>query len=465
MRLKRCVGAALAAATVATAGPATAAEIRTSGFPIDPALSGEQVVWADRSTDATAVTVKSATPGAPARAVHSVRVEGPASTRRLMPALSASPSRVLFSSHAYDFQAFGVVPLYAERYLGPPSGPLERIIRCPGEATAFRSADVSGDAYAYRQCDDGAGHVEIRDASGAPASPPRSVGNGGYGARIAGRYVAWLDGPFGTDGRVNEADIVVFDRVAGSELYRVPKAEVPGQIHALDVQDDGKVAFAFDPDAAASGERVRVAWASPQEPRVHVLPLDAMDSYDVRIHGDTIAFQRGRRAVAVVPRAEIGVTDLAGDVRIVARGADAEPFQGAFDYDGTRLVWRALGCGRWRLIVHAAVDPARKPDRGRCPLRFRARPSLSASRVKLPIGCAPFSSSCYASVALRTAERGPDRFVGSALSQSSTVRVRLSKGALRSLAARGSLRLTAIATVRDNRGRSQTRETTFRLRG
>ena len=173
--------------------------------------------------------------------------------------------------------------------------------------------DVSGDAYVYRQCDAELGHVEIRDPGAVPSS--RSVGSGGYGARISGRYVAWLGGAYSyTFG--NTVDVVVYDRFVGQEVYRLPRADIPGTIHGLDVQDDGKVAIAYE-NGTTDLNPVVVGWASPQEPRLHRLPLPPRGEYGLRIAGDQIAYQAGVARNFTIQRADVGIVDLAGRTRLV----------------------------------------------------------------------------------------------------------------------------------------------------
>jgi hypothetical protein len=327
----------------------------------------------------------------------------------------------------------------------------------------LRSVDVSEDAYVWRECDSGRGHVEIRDRGARPLSPARSVGTGGYGARIAGRYVAWLDGSYiGSPDDVN--DIVVYDRVTDAEVYRVPHAELPGVVRSLDVQDDGKVAFAFA--AIRRSEQQVVGWASPAEPHVHRLPLAPSQNYDVHIAADKIAFERGRGS-DVIQDAEVGLSDLAGHTQIVVKHADDYPTSQSFDYDGQHLVWRQLGCEHPELVI-AAVDAQPSPGGARhCPLKLLRAPTYRNGKVSFRLDCGAFGPRCEFAVALRTIGRharavGETGFPGRATRN--PVSVTLSHRARRTLARHGTIRLAVKAELFDDQLRQQIRHTTVTVR-
>lgn len=444
------------AIAAALPGPAAAAEVRADGIPATPALQGDGVVWAE-PTAGGGLAVRSGAPGRAARTIQAIPAETDGYRHGLRPSVAASASRVLVSAHAFR-QLTGMHSTeypFSDDYAGPPAGPLGRLARCPGQPVAVRSIDAWGDAYVRRQCDDGSGHVEIRDEAASPMSPPRSVGRWGWFARIAGRYVAWLDGPYVSsyDFHDNNADVVVYDRVAGAEAYRIPRASMPGVIQSLDVQEDGKVAVSYDSEAGAQRTTAVVAWASVEEPRLHVLPLPARDSYSVALAGDRIGFQRGRTRGVY----EVGVSDLAGRARLVDLRTDA-----GFDFDGARLAWPEVGCVA-RVVVIRDASATAAAERARvCRLRLSARPALEGTVVELEPTCGALEPPCSFDVKLRTAERGPDVAAGERRA-SGTVRIRLTKAAHRMLRARRSLRLTATAAVEDAALRRQTHRTTFRV--
>jgi hypothetical protein len=455
----RCL-CALFVGVLFVTGPA-AAQIRPSAFPYEPAFAGDRVLWFERLADGAA-TVEEGPVAGPPRTVQRFPEHGGADVLDL--ALAASPQRAVVSVNAYEDVGprFGLRPLYVDVFTGPSAGPLERIFRCPGDEVRLRSVDVSGDAYVYRQCDDHAGHVEVRDPGEPSLSPSRSVGFGGYGARIAGRYVAWLDGYYSEAVTTNAADVVVYDRVLDSELYRIPRSEIPGLIHSLDVQDDGKVAFAFDP----SGDYERgvwVAWASPAEPRVHLLPLGPRHEYDVKIANDRIAFQRGNGPNWAIQDAEVGIAELSGRTRILGRGSDDMARRESFDFDGRRLVWIELGCEDRTIVVHDIDAASRENPRGRCRLRLLSRPRLRGRVLRLRVGCGALPGPCWFAVSLRTTGPGRRRYVGYGGGDSDGVRVSLTRAGQRLLARRGSLRLRVEARFGNNT-HADSRHTTIVVR-
>lgn len=108
----------------------------------------------------------------------------------------------------------------------------------------------------------------MRDTAAEPLSPARSVGLGGVGVRIAGRYVAWLDGPY-RDVPGSVYDIVVYDRMTDGELYRVSRNELDGSPISLDVQEDGKVALRL---AGRQGTPAGKVFFRPNPVRVRLSP-------------------------------------------------------------------------------------------------------------------------------------------------------------------------------------------------
>lgn len=441
------------------AGPAASAQIATRGLPLTPVLSGGGALWTE-SSPSGGFAVKAGSAGRGQTTVQRLRPENPNMSEYLAPALAGSDTLTLAGNTAFARDPFSVAQAYTEVYGGSRLGPLSRVARCGGTRVNLRSFDVSGDAYAYHQCDDAGGHVEIRDLGSPPLGPARSVGSGGFGARIAGRYVAWLDGSYHDDVTYNTTDIVVYDRVAGTEVYRVPAAELPGLIQSLDVQADGKVAFAFAP--TDRNLTLVVGWASPQEPHVHRLPLKPMTSYDVHLAGDTIAFERGNAPNGVVQDAEVGISDLAGRAHIVGRHADDYLFQESLDYDGQSVLWRHLGCSRAELVIRNAASVAGSTPPPRCPLKLLRRPTYKAGRATFAIGCGAFSPPCSFFVELRIGN-AHGRLAGRADSKS-PVRIKLSKAAQHTLKHRRSIRLHLTVSISDDALRCQDRTATITLR-
>src|SRR3712207_1864973 len=84
--------------------------------------------------------------------------------------------------------------------------------------------------------------------------------------------------------------------------------------------------------------------------------------------------------------------DLAGNVRIVARGAQDYVGRESFDFDGERVAWYSLGCTQ-ALIQSRRVSDSALPFRPRsgCRLRFRRKPVVDRSgRFRLRPDCFGF---------------------------------------------------------------------------
>lgn len=462
--------AAITVALVAASGSgAIAAEtgaIHPDGIPERPVLAGDRALWTESAR--TRVDVWSGASGEDPRRVERVRFNpGPgAAESALVGRLTASPSLALLSTFAYvnPGDNLGLRPAFSQHHLGPVDGPLDGIARCDGEAgfgllPSLRPADVWQQAYAYWQCDDGNGHVEVRDTAAQPLSPARAVGDGGEVPRIAGRFVAWLEP--GSEPGCGGPGIVVYDRVADAEVYRVSRCEL-GRLHSFDLQDDGKVAFAFENNSA---QDVVVGWASPEEPFIHRLDLPEADFYDVRIGSDRIAYQGGRRALVwSVPRADVGIADLSGDSRLIARNTDALLLDQSFDYDGGRVVWREFRCERRRLVIRSVtaigVAPGSATD---CPLRLRRLPVVESRAVTFRFGCGAFEPPCNFVARLRIVGHGGGP-ASRATYGENLVRVRFTRRARRLLRREGSLRVRANVQLTDAAARFQTRRKTLVLR-
>jgi hypothetical protein len=447
------VGACVVALT--PTWPAQAREIDPGGFGFDPVLVGGRAAWTQYAGADLAVRREAA--GGP-QTVAEFRREEPA-TQFLRGRLAGSATLLIVEIDTRT-NVPGDAPRFehSELYGGPATGPLQRLNRCPS-GTFTRSFDASGDAYAFRECSDAPRRVEVRDDGVPPMSPARTVGTGTAYARIAGRYVAWVDNRFAnfTGGL---PDVVVYDRVADTEVFRIPAERIKGEIRRLDLQDDGTLAIVYQPRPTDQG--VVVGWASPAAPSLHRLPLPPMDLYDVRIAANRIAFQRGR-GDSLIPNAEIGITDLRGNSRVLVRGSDAYLFGESFDYDGQRLLWRRVGCARVELIVQETTSRTRDGLPRRCRLEVSGPVRADGRTVRLPVECAPLRPPCIYFGTLSRAGRRVS--VGRKGSRRSPLKIRLSRSARAKLTERGSLRLRAKITMHDVEGRRQIRAAILRVRG
>ena len=443
-------------ALAAAAAPAGAA-IETAVPAAGPVLAGEHVLWATTRDDG-GFDVRSATGPSDARVVQSLRRADVADPHHfLRPQLAASAERVALTVNPGEATRRWSARL---TFSGPPEGPFTRVpggCRLPGSYPDLpRPSDAAGDSIAHVPCDDGG--LEVRDFSPAPVAQRIPTGPYATAARIAGRFVAWIEGGDGVwDLDVRDGDVVVYDRVALREAYRLPKAALGRGIQTLDLQDDGKVAFAY---GAADGNAV--GWASPEEPSVHRLPLPRGDVYEVRIAGGRIGLLRGEGVNFDVPLASVEVADLAGSVRTVARGAQDYVGLESFDFDGRRAAWYSRGCTGARIETRAVDDPPLtfRPRSG-CPLRLDPKPTRRPRLVKfryvrLFADCTGFVED-RCEVRDVVLSRGGVVLARGATSE----RVYLTTAGRRAFRGRSKLRVRGSALLTDDAGRRERRSSTF----
>lgn len=176
---------------IAAASPAGAAEIRAAAPVAGPALAGERAVWADQRRDGGFDVRSAPIAGGPAQRLLSVKG---GSTKYYEPRLAASPEVVVVEAieHERDTR-FGTTFAARFTFAGPPSGSLEQLGgRCGlnGQSVRWRSVDAFGNSFAYPSCE--SSMIEVRQL-GSPL-PAEQIPGSGRGLRLAGRYVAWIDG-------------------------------------------------------------------------------------------------------------------------------------------------------------------------------------------------------------------------------------------------------------------------------
>jgi hypothetical protein len=314
---------------------------------------------------------------------------------------------------------------------------------------------VSGQLVVYPRCTSNGSRREVvvRDYS-TPTPVDEVIPDAQiHGLRIAGRYVAWLEG--GSPQVYSPSGIVVYDRVLGMVVYRVPRAVMRGDVNELDLQDDGKVVF------SVGALRGQVAWASPAQPSPHVLGLPYRQNYEVRIAGNRIGFEAGvQPSFGERISADVGVTDLAGHWRRLGNFAEGSLGTDDFDFDGQRLAWWSFGCTRAFIHIVDANGPAAisRPRSG-CRLRFTRKPSIADGGFRLHLDCFGFArDSCYARH-LRLTFRG--LLVASG---NSALRVALTRSGRRLLRRHHVLHVRASAILRDEAGRREARKGPLTLR-
>ena len=244
-----------------------------------------------------------------------------------------------------------------ELFAGGVGEPLASLAACNfGVFTGLGRVDVSGSTIAFERCDQ---TIEVRSLTGTQDT--RTVGSDVHAVRLAGHYLAWLEGSYRAGSAHGEADLVVYDLDADAEAYRLAAALLPSQVSGFALQDDGKVAFTFDPTAKDTNPRELVGWASPAEPRIHKLPLPRRYSYTLSFARDRIVFARDSKK-AERPLEETGVTDLHGHVRLIQRHASGL----GIDFDGKNIAYTIHACHRYTVV--------------RQPLSARKRPRTPACR-------------------------------------------------------------------------------------
>jgi hypothetical protein len=175
--------------------------------------------------------------------------------------------------------------------------------------------------------------------------------------RIAGRFVAWsMHRQFASPA---DAEIVVFDRVARREVYRVnvgPYLHDGGVVNYdlnFVLRDDGTIVAAV-PDYQARSLDPTILWSSVPDPSPHVVPVDA-GAIPIAVAGDLIAVRRA------APANDFAVVDFSGNVHDVF-DYHREPTPNALnpyglDFNGAELTWEEGGTTH---IAPYPVEPA--PD-------------------------------------------------------------------------------------------------------
>jgi hypothetical protein len=308
----------------------------------------------------------------------------------IVPDLAASSSRIGLALGFLTNDRFGHLTSGAVR-TAPVGGDFESLEEdCTASSRVVRNFDVSGHAVVYHRCHEQGAYPVVRDYGGPVPIEQQIPARPAGGLRIAGRYVAALEDS--ADEGYNVSSIAVWDRFTGALVYRVPKEASEAGIHSLALQDDGRIAFSFSDIGDGPGSQV--AWASPGEPYSHVLPLPRRAKYELQLVGDRIGYIANRSSVnGAIAGGEVGISDLAGNRRRIARWAEGSAFNENFDFDGERIAWLTYSCRALRLHI-AAVDtpPPDMGPRAGCPLRFDVRPRVLANgRVRLFVDCTGFS--------------------------------------------------------------------------
>jgi hypothetical protein len=254
---------------------------------------------------------------------------------------------------------------------GPPAGPLRTLARCRGSRPEipYSPLAVAGGAIAEAlSCRPGAsnGAASFRVHEGGavrvvPAPPgTRVIALAGAPGRLA---VATQDASLRGPVRVE-----VSDARTGALRYAVGGLPEPIVSEPLDLREDGVAVFC--------GRNERLAWASPAEPSAHPIG-QAVCPTELALAGNSVAYiDEGADALRVV--------ELSGRVRTLVRPSGDIPF----DWDGTRVLVRGLGC---REDFLGDIGLVTAPHRGRaCHVRIlRVARGRGRGVVRVSVACRP----------------------------------------------------------------------------
>lgn len=271
---------------------------------------------------------------------------------------AASPSGVVLESAGITAGApgDGQSSSGTELFAAGVGEPLASLVACNfGVGTGLGRVDVSGSTIAFERCNQS---IEVRSLTGTQET--RTVGSNVHAVRLSGHYLAWIEGSYRAGSAHSEADLVVYDLDAGAEAYRIPAALLPSQISGFALQDDGKVAFVFDPSTEDTNPRELIGWSSPAEPRIHKLPLPRRYSYTLSFARNRIVFARDSKK-AERPLEETGVTDLKGHVRLIQRHASGL----GIDFDGKHIAYTIHACHRYT-VVRQLLSTRKRPRTPDC---------------------------------------------------------------------------------------------------
>jgi hypothetical protein len=436
--LTRCV-AILAFVGLAASVPAT--EARASRFsapePVNgPVIAGPWIAWPEAFGGGGVKVRRARTSGADRATV---------ATRQATDAyvfgarLAGSPRWLAADFNAFD-RSGGRGFVFHDLVAGPASGQLTlRSRRCNFYATPLPSAlDMNGDRLMQASCSKPGATVTAL-GSGSSFELPATQ----RGLRLAGRYAAWVDGERGQ----RQDSVVVYDVKTSSVSYTIPPSEARPTVLDLDIDGKGTLVVSYVGTP-------RVAWASPQVPTLHPIPVGGRNHY-VELDAGRVAFARGREHAGDVPRADIGITDLAGNVRLLARGADSGGFDGKFDFDGGRVAWYAYSCKGVRMHVQSIDSKLVEESLVRCPLRLRRPPEVKDGAVDLMVSCYGYAAGCHAlNVRLTTRVDGEKVLVGKG---SRASHVSLTDKGKQLLRGRDSLKVRIAATMEDGAGTHERR--------
>jgi hypothetical protein len=360
--------------------------------------------------------------------------------------LSASPAWVAVA-RSQSADSSGPTFQSEQIFVGRPGGPLSTFASCTGGGGygGGWEAQVDGDRIAVRMTDCPRfvdARLVVRDlASGSDIAtiqgPHLVLGGGISGVSLAGDYLAWSE----DSGR----DVVVYDLMTASELYRVHDI----YNRAFDLQADGKV-VTYIRNAASVGAPgpcdAQLVWYGPDDPLPH--QISACPLYGMRLSGGRVLYRdhlasdyalatnsgRGELKVATLDQSQPPKTLFSGPVGLLD----------GFSFDGSRATYGIRGCTGVTIYVDDLSGPDAAPETVRpCRLSFASRRATADRHrvVSIPLAC---PSGCDGTLLLRQGRRQASATAALATPR---VRVRLRRWAWTQLLKRRALRVRAIAVV------------------
>lgn len=379
----RCLALLACCGALGAGMPDAAAEGNTfeagSFFPLSgPSLAGGDVAWAERGQRGEYTLVRRRLGGGQPRRLRRAVTNEP--NRFIGVSLAAGPEHTLVYEQTITRLETAPPGLEAD---GPPppdvlavsnAGTIETLA---ASCRCFFPLDFSGSIGLYPV----EGGQTLRDFASPPSFQPTTFPRTSF-QRAAGDYVVSAF-----------TDVVVFDWRRGEEVYRLEDVTAePRSVRSVDVQPDGKVAFAYE---VRGEDRTvgRLGWASPAEPFVHPLPVTGSVS-GVRFDSDVVVFDRTRSSADGGFETELGAVALNGPERTLVRPVE----RGSFDFDGTTVTWAERGC-EGPLVGSATLDELSAGPRLRvardCPLKLARAVRFSRNRrLVVTISCAGFSYDC-----------------------------------------------------------------------
>jgi hypothetical protein len=314
-----------------------AASWRVRNVPVaGPTLLGKQVGWVAPRHDEGGDLIEAKSGKSPRRI--QTFSPGPSPGEGVQPVLgfevagSTSDAELFVSRHCISENPANGCGNSLNVLTGAVGSPLNAIEHCEGfPSWLLGGIDVSGRLAAFPRCD---GKLIVRDLSGN--RPDLVLGTQTHTGRIAGRYVAWIDGPYDpASSPRNAASIVVYDRRAAAVAYTIPQTEIAGQVRSLALEGHGRIAVSFDPKPDDTRVQAVVKWASPDHPHLRRVPVPIRPYYLLKIAGGRIAFLRSKNNPDA-PNDEVGVAKLDGRTQLITKHA---ALVSDLDFDGRTVAY------------------------------------------------------------------------------------------------------------------------------